>query len=77
MWEVVGFEKSENDAGEITSYNVHLQKPFKGERGEGTHCHSQWYRTSEHVYVPQIGDKVILEFEARGKYVALVDIYRV
>lgn len=77
MWEVVGFEKALNDAGEVESYNVHLQKSFKEGRGEGTQCHIQWYRTRDHKYVPVVGDKVMLEFEARGKFVALTDIYKV
>lgn len=74
MWEVIGYETQENDAGEITAYTVHLTKPYIEGKGAGKRGKRIWYRTTEHAYKPAVGDTVLVETEVRGKFEALVDI---
>lgn len=76
MWEVLGFEKQEDDAGEVMAYTVHLAKDYRT-GGEGKRTKRVWYRTSEQGYKPVVGQTVMVETEVRGKYEALVDIYPV
>lgn len=76
MWEVIGFETQEDDAGQVTAYTVHLTKEYRA-GGTGKRSKRIWYRKSEHTYEPVVGQTVMVETEVRGKFEALVDIYPV
>lgn len=73
MWEVIGYEVSSNEQGEVTGYTLYLIKPFKGSEGFGTKASREWYRPNI-GYKPAIGDKIVLDKEQRGKYMVITDI---
>ena len=77
MWEIIGFEQQENDAGEVTAFTVHAVKAYKEGQGYGKRAKRIWYRVSEHDYRPVVGDKVFVETEVRGKWEVVTDIYPV
>ena len=75
MWEIIGFETQENDAGEVTAYTVHAVKAYREGQGQGKRGKRIWYRASEQGYRPVVGEKVVIEVEVRGKYEVVTDIY--
>lgn len=74
MWEVIGYELQENDAGEVISVTMFAIKPYKEGQGTGKRARRVWYRANEIPYVPQVGDRVMIETETRGKYEIVTDI---
>lgn len=73
MWEVIGFEVSSNEQGEITGYTLYVTKPFKGSEGQGTKAAREWIRPNI-GYKPVIGDKIMIDKEQRGKYLVVTEI---
>lgn len=76
MWEVVGFEEQFNNEGQLTGITLFCTKPYR--QGQGTGCKARrvWYRPSEILYRPELGDKVCIDTETRGKYEIVMDIYQ-
>lgn len=74
MWEVIGYEFQENDAGEVISITLYAVKPYKQGQGEGQKARRVWYRAAEIGYKPQLGDRIMIETETRGKYEIVTDI---
>lgn len=64
MWEVIGFEVSSNQQGEITGYTLYVTKPFKGTEGHGSKAKRFWYRPNIE-YKPTVGEKVFIDVEVR------------
>lgn len=64
MWEVIGFEVSSNQEGEITGYTLYATKPFKGSEGHGNKAKRFWYRPNIE-YKPTVGEKVFIDVEVR------------
>ena len=77
MWEVIGFELQENDAGKVTSVTLFAVKAYKEGQGVGKRARRVWYRTSEIDYMPVVGDSVMIETETRGKYEIVTDVFKV
>lgn len=77
MWEIIGYEQQENEAGEVTAFTVHAVKDYKEGKGFGKRAKRIWYRASEQGYRPQVGDRVFIETEVRGKWEVVTDIYPV
>lgn len=76
MWEVIGFEKDVKPDGSV-AYTLYATKDFnQAENRQGKKCRSEWYRAANIGYIPVIGDLVMIETEARGKYQVITDIYR-
>ena len=76
MWEVIGFELQQNDAGEVTSVTLFAIKPYKEGQGVGQRARRVWYRANEINYIPQVGEKVMIETETRGKYEIVTDVIK-
>lgn len=76
MWEVIGFELQENDAGEVVSVTLFAIKPYKEGQGVGKRARRVWYRASEISYMPVVGDQVMIETETRGKYEIVTDVIK-
>lgn len=74
MWEVIGFELQENDAGEVMSVTMFAIKPYKEGQGQGKRARRVWYRYNAIPYMPQLGERVMIETETRGKYEIVTDI---
>lgn len=74
MWEVIGFEFQENDAGEVVSVTLYAVKPYKQGQGVGQKARRVWYRAAEIGYKPQLGDRIMIETETRGKFEIVTDI---
>ena len=74
MWEVIGYETQENDAGEVVSITLYAVKPYKADQGEGKKARRVWYRAAEIGYRPMLGDSIMIETEIRGKYEIVTDI---
>lgn len=64
MWEIIGYEVSSNQEGEITGYTLYAIKPFKGSEGHGSKAKRFWYRPNIE-YKPNVGDKVFIDVEVR------------
>lgn len=64
MWEVIGYEVSSNQEGEITGYTLYATKPFKGSEGNGSKAKRFWYRPNID-YKPVVGEKVFIDVEVR------------
>lgn len=76
MWEVVGYEFQENDAGEVVSITLYAVKPYKQGQGVGQKARRVWYRAAEIDYKPALGDPIMIETETRGKYEIVTDIIK-
>lgn len=76
MWEIIGFDTQVNEAGGVTAYTIYCTKENTGDNRCGLKCKREWYRTENVSYVPQIGDKVIIEKEDYGKFSVITEIYR-
>ena len=75
MWEVIGFELQENDAGEVISVTMFAIKAYKEGQGTGKRARRVWYRANEISYMPTVGDLVMIETETRGKYEIVTDVF--
>lgn len=64
MWEVIGYEVSSNQNGEVTGYTLYVTKPFKGSDGHGCKAKRFWYRPNID-YKPTVGEKVFIDVEVR------------
>ena len=76
MWEIIGYETKLNDEGKIESVNLYCTKAFRDGQGEGKRCRRVWYRASDILYRPAVGDQVFIETEVRGKFEFVVDIFK-
>lgn len=74
MWEVIGFELQENDAGEVVSVTMFAIKEYKPGQGTGKRARRVWYRANEIPYIPVVGERVMIETETRGKYEIVTDV---
>lgn len=74
MWEVIGYELQENDAGEVVSVTMFAIKAYKEGQGTGKRARRVWYRANEIPYMPMVGDLVMIETETRGKYEIVTDV---
>lgn len=74
MWEVIGYELQENDAGEVVSVTMFAIKAYKEGQGTGKRARRVWYRANEISYLPVVGDRVMIETETRGKYEIVTDV---
>ena len=74
MWEVIGYELQENDAGEVISVTTFAVKAYKEGQGTGKRARRVWYRANEISYLPMVGDRVMIETETRGKYEIVTDV---
>ena len=77
MWEIVGYEKNVNEAGNVTGCTLYCQQHFKdADKGHGVRTCKEYYRPANIDYQPAIGDQVIFVKEQFGQYLVVTDIIR-
>ncbi len=80
MWEIIGFEQTVGEDGQVKSYTIYCRKPNTAENAVGDTCKRFWYPARLN-YVPKCGAKVFVSCEVRGsagkQYEAVAEIMEV